>query len=96
MYSFTGVEIKFLRRAKPTDKSYLVEITKTIFNDRPAHVETEINDLEGKIFTLGERQVKQIGSNVSVIYIVNGVTNGKHQAHITVYFGPQNGTEKNY
>ncbi len=63
-------------------------------NDRMGpHVETEAEGLAGKKYTLGIREVKQVGGNVAVMYTVNGLNNGKYPAHITVYFGPQNGSQ---
>ena len=47
------------------------------------HVETEAEGLAGKTFSLGARQVK----DKAVMYVVNGVKNGAHPAHITVFYG---------
>ena len=47
------------------------------------HVETEEEGLAGKTFQLGERQI--LGK--AVMYLVKGVKNHSHPAHITVFFG---------
>ncbi len=47
------------------------------------HVETHEEGLAGKTFRLGARQVH----GQAVMYLVEGVMNGSHQAHITVFYG---------
>jgi len=47
------------------------------------HVETQEEGLAGKTYKLGDRQV--LGK--AVMYLVEGVKNGTHPAHITVFFG---------
>lgn len=96
MGPYTGIQITFLNRSKPSDKSWNVSFPagKEVRNGRGPHVETEVEGLAGKKYTLGERQVKQIGGNMSVMYIVDGLNNGRFPAHTTVYFGPKSGSEK--
>jgi hypothetical protein len=47
------------------------------------HVETTEEGLAGKTFSLGAREVR----GNAVMYVVNGVKNGAHAAHITVFYG---------
>ena len=54
-----------------------------------------MNGLENKEFTLGNRSVRNIGTNVAVMYEVPGVLiRNKFTAHLTVYFGPIDGADK--
>jgi len=86
--------IKFLNRMK---KSYRVELSTDIKfnNSRGGHVETDMDNLMGKTFFLGQRMEKCFGNNKAVMYQVIGVTNNGSPAHLTVYFGP-NGKAKKY
>ncbi len=81
------MEVKFLRKL---GKSYSVEYKGNFMNSRGPHVETAEPEskLIGKTFKLSGRHTKQIGGDLAVMYYVNGVTNGSHQAHFTAYFGP--------
>ncbi len=93
MGPFTGVRITFLRKG---NKSWVVSIPKEIVNERGGpHVETtETGDLSNRVCTLDERSTKQFqNGTVAVMYTVPGIMNGNHVAHMTVYFGPQKGSE---
>ena len=70
-------------------RSWAVELPSDIpFNNpRGAHVETEEEGLAGRRVCLGARSTRQMGPDVAVMYEVVGVKNGRHQAHMTTYFG---------
>ena len=76
------MSVTFIER---TGKSWSVKLKapKAFNNSRGPHVETAEEGLAGKTFTLGSRQTK----DQAVMYLVNGVKNGSHSAHITVFFG---------
>jgi hypothetical protein len=82
------MSVIFLKRMR---KSYQVSLSPNFkyLNDRPPHVETDLNNLSGQTYQLGERTEKQIGNSTSVMYQIIGLTNGSHPAHITTYYGPQ-------
>ncbi len=83
------MEVKFIRKL---NKSYEVEYAGKYFNQRCGpHVETAEPEakLIGKKFKLYNRQVKKVGNDVAVMYLVEGVMNGTHVAHFTAYFGPE-------
>ncbi len=71
-------------------KSYKVTLSDNILfkNERGAHVETPVEELNGKIYSLGSRTTKMIGNNIAVMYDIVDLKNGKYPAHITTYFGP--------
>lgn len=92
MGPFTGVRITFLRKG---NKSWVVSIPRGIVNERGPHVETtDGGDLSNKEFVLDERSTKLFkDGTIAVMYTVPGVMNGRNVAHMTVYFGPRNGSE---
>ena len=67
-------------------------------NVRPPHVETHENPTAGAIFHLTKREERETTKgNIAVMYTVNGLKNGRFEAHITVYHGPLvHGTHKHY
>jgi hypothetical protein len=77
-------------------KSYRVLLSKDIKfnNDRDPHVETPEEYLTGKTFPIGNRREKNMRGNTVVMYDVIGVSNGKYPAHLTVYFGPNEGASE--
>ena len=78
-------------------KSYKVQYEGGKYlNDRIPHVETSEEGIEGKVFEVGERRTSKMKGKFCVMYEIIGLTNGKRNAHITVYFGPENGDEKEY
>ncbi len=82
------MKVKFTE--KWGSKSMKVEFEGAYKNNRPPHVETTDpeNTLIGKVFELNNRRQRNVGDQVAVMYDVQGVKNGKHNAHFTVYFGP--------
>ena len=67
-------------------KSWAVQLQGKAFKEAGhggPHVETHQEGLAGRTFQLGARQV--LGR--AVMYLVEGVQNGAHPAHITVFFG---------
>jgi len=88
MYAMSGKNITFIKRM---GKSWSVadpSLSIKYKNNRGLHVETDLEGLAGKVFTLGARHTRVKGDNVAVMYDVLGVTSGRHVAHLTVYFGP--------
>jgi hypothetical protein len=94
-----GRSIEFLYRMKG---SFRVKLSPNIrFNNpRGPHVSTDMDaeELAGKKFYLGKRTVAEVEvrGNVVVMYQVVGVLRrkGKQEwAHLTVYFGPAQGSE---
>lgn len=82
--------VVFIRRMR---RSYEVKYLGRIpfDNDRGAHVETPVENLEGKTFLLdlASRKVKEMAEGkVAVMYRLKDL-----KAHITVYFGPKIGSE---
>jgi hypothetical protein len=81
--------------------SYRVMLPGTLRfkNDRAPHVESDVQDvLNGTQYTLGKRRVKilQEEGAIAVTYDVDGLTNGDHPAHLTVYFGTYIGEADNF
>lgn len=74
-------------------KSWKVSYSGKYKNERIPHVETQETNLGGKTFKLANRQVRKVKDNVAVMYDVVGVSNRNHVAHLTVYFGPEKGSE---
>ena len=94
-----GRSIEFLYRMKG---SYRVKLSPNIrFNNpRGPHVSTDMDaeELAEKKFYLGKRTVAEVEvrGNVVVMYQVVGVLRRKGRqewAHLTVYFGPAQGSE---
>lgn len=71
-------------------KSYRVTLSDGMSykNDRDPHIETNQEIAPGSSFPLGIRRVMKMRNNYVVMYDVDGVQNGSHPAHVTVYFGP--------
>ena len=86
-----GAPVTFHKRM---GKSWSVYSPIRFKNERGLHVETHMDDLEGKTFYLGKRSIKEIGKNVAVMYDVPGVRNGRFVAHLTAYFGPPKESKK--
>lgn len=86
------MSVTFLHRMR---KSYKVDVSPEIrmFSERGAHVETDMEGLNGQTFPLGQRSVRALRGQTAVMYEVKGVTNRGYPAHITVYFGPSSGSE---
>ena len=89
--SSTGKTITFKTKSK-SGNSWFVDIPSHLkyTNSRmAAHVETEdLTVNPGASAVLGKRSVRQVESNVAVMYEVIGITNRGHPAHMTTYFGP--------
>jgi len=85
------MSITFGNRMK---KSYKVTLSDKIpfKNERGAHVETPVEDLEGKTYKLGARMTKKVGNNIAVMYEIIDLS----PAHITTYFGTNLEESKNY
>ena len=69
-----------------TGKSWSVTLSGKAFkagDHGGPHVETADEGLKGKTFSLGARVVQ----GKAVMYLVPGVKNGMHTAHITVFYG---------
>lgn len=80
------MSVTFVKRNKPTDKSWQVTLQGKAFKESGhggPHVETPEEGLAGKTFALGARTVH----GNAVMYAVTGVKNGSHEAHITVFYG---------
>jgi hypothetical protein len=71
-----------------TGRSVAVTYTGPYSNNRPPHVQTEDDPMEGAVFLLSDRIHKKLrcGKHV-VMYTVHGLKSGKHKAHFTVYCG---------
>ncbi len=85
--------VTFLHRMKRSWRVQLNPPTVPYANDRDPHVETHENGLEGKTFTLGQRNVVHLRAGfVAVTYDVVGLTNQKKSgvvpAHFTIFYGP--------
>jgi hypothetical protein len=44
--------------------------------------------------TSSDQDIRMVGNNVAVMYDVIGLKDGRHPAHITVYFGPESQASK--
>lgn len=72
-------------------RSYKVTLPSNLRykNDRSPHVETDQEDIPcGTEYVIGARRAIKLRGNYVVMYDVEGLMNGPHPAHITVYFGP--------
>jgi hypothetical protein len=85
--------VTFLNRMR---KSYKVTLSPNIkfLNARGSHVETDMEQLTGQTFKLGQRSESHIRGQTAVMYEVIGVTNNRRPAHLTVYFGAPEGAEE--
>lgn len=75
-----------------TGKSIAVTYNGPYHNSRPPHVQTQQNPQSGESYILGKRTTKVLNDGRYVVmYEVDGLTDGRFPAHITVYYGSSDG-----
>ena len=68
-------------------QKYWVEYPGAYKNNQAKHVDTDLSDLTGQTFFLGERHLEKLGKHWAVTYEILGITLQNCPSHFVAYYG---------